>query len=75
MFSADRKILFASFGLPLDELTLYSARLLMTQDKTASRPSGIVTFRMDSEKCGPAVVTVEDDMLPSERITDPMGLR
>jgi hypothetical protein len=40
-------------------LTLYSARLLMTQDRTASRPSGTVTFRMDSENCGTAVVTAE----------------
>ena len=40
-------------NIEMIELTLYSARLLMTQDRTASRPSGTVTFLIGSAKSGP----------------------
>ncbi len=54
---------------------MYSARLLMTQDRTASRPSGTVTFRMDSENCGAAFVTAKEVTLPSASITVLVKLR
>ena len=40
-------------------LTLYSARLSMTQERTASRPSGTVTFRMDSANSGDEALLVD----------------
>ena len=35
-----------------NQITRYSAKLLTTQDRTASRPSGTVTFRMASANSG-----------------------